>query len=161
MPIRRGAALTFLLASWLPCTAAAQYRGGSAPLFHGPIEVGLRGGRDFGNHAWSVGGQVAVPVKRNLELRPSADLFFPSDTGMGWQANVDGAIRFGQGSVYGGGGLAIVHPADSDTKTGYNLFFGLTSPPGREQTRPFLEFRWTFVNDTNPFRLALGIMRRL
>jgi hypothetical protein len=22
--------------------------------------------------------------------------------------------------------------------------------------RPFLEFRWTFVNDTSPFRLALG-----
>jgi hypothetical protein len=23
--------------------------------------------------------------------------------------------------------------------------------------KPFLEFRWTFINDTSPFRLMLGI----
>ena len=72
------------------------------------------------------GGQVAAPVGRNLELRPSGDLFFPRDDGMGWQLNGDAAIRFGQGGgLYGGAGIAFAHPDDSDTKTGYNLFFGL------------------------------------
>jgi hypothetical protein len=31
--------------------------------------------------------------------------------------------------------------------------------PGR--TRPFAEFRWTWVNDTSPFRLVVGFNYRL
>jgi hypothetical protein len=27
--------------------------------------------------------------------------------------------------------------------------------------KPFLEFRWTFVHDTSPFRLVVGFNRRL
>ena len=99
---------------------------------------------------------------RNLELRPSGDLFFPRDEGMGWQLNGDAAIRFGEAaSLYAGGGIALVHPDDSDTETGYNLFFGLSTAPPAQRTKGFIEFRWTFVDDTSPFRLALGFMYRL
>ena len=99
---------------------------------------------------------------RNLELRPSGDLVFPRDDGMGWQVNGDAAIRLGQGGgLYVGGGLAVVHPDDGETETGYNLFFGLgTAPPGAG-AKPFIEFRWTDINDTRPFRLMLGVMYRL
>jgi hypothetical protein len=114
-------------------------------------------GRDFENHAWSVGAQVSLPVGNNLELRPSGDLFFPRDGDTGWQANGDGAFHIGkQGNLYAGGGIAFVHPGGGETKTGYNLFFGLNAAASSGKTKPFVELRWTFVNDTSPFRLVLG-----
>ncbi|CAN5719411.1 hypothetical protein BH24GEM1_BH24GEM1_07640 [soil metagenome] len=144
----------------LPGEALAQRR--SSGLFSGPVQVGPRVGRDFENKAWSIGGQLAAPVGRNLELRPSGDLFFPRGEGMGWQLNGDAAIRFGEGGgLYAGGGIAFVHPDDSDTETGYNLFFGLSTAPPAHRTKGFIEFRWTFVDDTSPFRLALGFLYRL
>ena len=53
------------------------------------------------------------------------------------------------------------HPGGGKTKTGYNLFFGLSTAAPSEQLKPFAEFRWTFVNDTSPFRLAIGFSYRL
>jgi hypothetical protein len=161
MPPRKAAALAALILLVLvPVPASAQYgRGGG--LFQG-LAVGPRVGRDFENHAWSLGGQASLPVGRNLELRPSGDVFFPRDGDTGWQANGDAAIHIGQGGgLYGGGGIAFAHLGDSDTKTGYNLFFGLSTAAPSEQMKGFVEFRWTFVNDTSPFRLALGFNYRL
>jgi hypothetical protein len=154
----RAAVLALLLAGLLlPGHAAAQRRGSGGALIHGPIEIGPRVGRDFKNHAWTLGGQIRVPVGQNLELRPSGDLIFPRDDGMGWQLNGDAAIRIGQGGgLYAGGGVALVHPDDGETETGYNLFFGLSTAPPNAPMKPFLEFRWTDVADTRPFRLMLG-----
>ena len=144
----------------VPHEAAAQRRGRG--VFSGPLQAGPRVGRDFKNKAWSVGAQLAAPVGRNLELRPSGDLFFPRDDGMGWQLNGDAAIRFGEGGgLYGGGGIALVHPDDSDIETGYTVFFGLSAAAPAQRTKGFVELRWTFVNDTSPFRLALGFLSRL
>jgi len=157
--VRRWALVLLAAVSLLPGDAAAQRR--RAGILSGPLQVGPRLGRDFENKAWSIGGQAAAPVGRNLDLRPSGDLFFPRDEGMGWQLNGDAAIRFGNGGLYAGGGIAFVHPDDSDTETGYNLFFGLSTAPPAQRTKAFIEFRWTFVDDTSPFRLALGFMYRL
>jgi hypothetical protein len=152
--------LLLALLSLLAGEAAAQ-RGGSG-ILKGPLEVGPRVGRDFGNKAWSIGGQAAALVGRNLELRPSGDLFFPRDEGMGWQLNGDAAIRIGQGGgLYVGGGIALVHPDDGETENGYNLFFGLSTAPPDAPMKPFLEFRWTDINDTRPFRLMAGFSWRL
>jgi hypothetical protein len=144
-----------------PNKADAQRRARSTSLIHGPVEAGVRVGRDFENHAWLTGAQLRVPVGRNLELRPSGDLLFPRDEGMGWQLNGDAAIRFGQGGIYAGGGVAFLHPKGGDTSTGYNLFFGLATTEARSRWKPFLEFRWTFVDETSPFRLMLGVNRQL
>jgi hypothetical protein len=123
MPVwARLALVGLLLASLAPGSASAQFRRNRSFL-HGPITIGPRVGRDFENHAWSLGGQIGIPVGKRLELRPSGDLFFPKR---------------------------------GDTKTGYNLFFGLSTAPPLQRLKPFVEFRWTFVNDTSPFRLALG-----
>jgi hypothetical protein len=158
MTARHAAVVLLALSGAWPAGAAAQYRGQGSGLIHGPIEAGIRTGRDFENHAWSLGGQLRIPVRRNLELRPSADLFFPKHGPTGWQANGDAAIRLGQGGgLYAGGGIAFVHLGDSGTETGYNLFFGLSTAPPQARTKPFVEFRWTFLDDTSPFRLAVGI----
>ena len=163
MPAWRVAAVAGLLVLLAaPGPVAAQGRGGKQSFFHGPLSVGPRAGRDFENHAWSLGGQVSLPVGDNLELRPSGDFFFPKDGDTGWQANGDAAFHIGNsGSLYAGGGIAFVHPGGGETKTGYNLFFGLNASASSGRTRPFLEARWTFVNDTSPFRLALGFNYRL
>lgn len=163
--MRRGIGLILVVAALalLPTAALAQRRGGGGSAFiKGPIEVGPRAGRDFENHAWSLGGQVRLPVGHKLELRPSADVFFPSHGKTGWQANGDADIKFGPGgTVYGGGGIAFVHLNGDKTRTGYNLFFGLIGAQADAKVQPFVEFRWTFVNDTSPFRLVGGFTWRI
>jgi hypothetical protein len=150
-------AVALALLLLMPAHASAQYRRGGGGLLSGPIAVGPRTGRDFENHAWSLGAQASLPVGRNLEIRPSGDLFFPRDGDTGWQANGDAAFHIGPGGgIYAGGGLAVAHPGNGETKTGYNLFFGLSTAAPSDRTKPFAEFRWTFVNDTSPFRLAVG-----
>jgi hypothetical protein len=152
----RLALVGLLVAPLVPGSASAQSRRNSS-LIHGPITIGPRVGRDFENHAWSLGGQIGVPVGKRLELRPSGDVFFPKHGDTGWQLNADAAIHLGQGGgLYAGGGVAFSHPGGGKTKTGYNLFFGLGTSPPLQRLKPFAEFRWTFVNDTSPFRLALG-----
>ena len=152
----RFALVGLLLAPLVPGTASAQYRRNGS-LIHGPITIGPRVGRDFENHAWSLGGQLGIPVGRRLEVRPSGALFFPKHGDTGWQLNGDAAIHLGQGGgLYAGGGVAFSHPGGGETKTGYNLFFGLSTSPPLQRLKPFAEFRWTFVNDTSPFRLAVG-----
>lgn len=147
--------LVLALGGLLTAPALAQRSRQSVGLLAGPIEAGLRGSRDFENHAWGLGAQIRVPVGRNLELRPSGDLFYPKEGKNGRQFNADAALRFGQ-SLYAGGGLAFVDLAESGGKEqGHNLFFGLNDRPGKRLTS-FAEFRWTFYNDTSPFRLALG-----
>ena len=119
-------------------------------------------GRDFENHAWSAGALARIPVGQRLELRPSADAFFPKDGKTGWQANGDADIPFVPGgTVYGGAGIAFVHLNGDKTRTGYNLFFGLIPSSAQTGWKPFLEFRWTFVHDTSPFRLVGGITHRI
>ncbi|HET8833496.1 MAG TPA: hypothetical protein VFN08_02115 [Gemmatimonadales bacterium] len=152
----RLALVGLLLAPLVPGSASAQFRRNTS-LIHGPITIGPRVGRDFENHAWSLGGQIGIPAGKRLELRPSGDLFFPKHGDTGWQLNGDAAIHLGQGGgLYAGGGVAFSHPGGGGTKTGYNLFFGLGTSPPLQRLKPFVEFRWTFVNDTSPFRLALG-----
>ena len=144
----------------LPAVASAQRRGSG--LVQGPIEVGLRAGRDFENHAWSAGVLARIPAGQRLELRPSADVFFPKRGKTGWQANGDADIKFGPGgTVYGGGGIAFVHLDGDKTRTGYNLFFGLIPATAQTGWKPFLEFRWTFVNHTSPFRLVGGFTHQI
>lgn len=150
-----------LLLALLPGAVAAQRRGGSG-FIQGPIEAGFRTGRDFENHAWSVGVLARVPVGRRLEVRPSADAFFPKGGKRGWQANGDADVMLGPGgTIYGGGGIAFVHLNGDKTRTGYNIFFGLIAAPAQSEWKPFVEFRWTFVNGTSPFRLVGGFTRRI
>lgn len=161
MPLWRAIALVGLLLSLTSTTMHAQARRpGQQTLGIQGLSAGLRGGRDFENHAWSLGGQASLPVSKNLELRPSGDYFFPEEGEKGWQLNGDAIVK--SGALYGGGGVAFAHTNGTDeTPTGYNLFFGLTATASSGRSKPFLEFRWTMINDTSPFRLALGFNYRV
>jgi len=152
---------TGLLALSLLVGRALWAQGRSGPP--ATMTVGPRGGRDFENHAWSLGGQFGLRFRDRFEIRPSGDYFFGDETPFRWQLNADGTLTFGPGrSIYGGGGAAFVkvRPLD-EVKTGYNIFFGLNLAKPEARSRPFAEFRWTWVNDTSPFRMVVGFNYRL
>ena len=138
------------------------YRGRN--IFHdrGPVEFGIRGGYDFEDHQGSAGTQIRIPVIRQFAVSPSFDAFF-GDQGASWQLNLDGLIRpVRLGGLYGGGGLALLR-ADLDgtgveTTAGWNLLAGIEG--GRISStalRPFVEGRWTGMEDFNGFRLVGGV----
>jgi hypothetical protein len=147
-----------LLSAGTPVSLQSQWRAQHGSFLSG-LSGGIRGGRDFENHAWSLGGQLGLPLYQRLEFRPSGDYFLGSRTPFRWQLNVDGITSFGPGrTVYGGAGAAFTRVRQlSAVKTGYNLFFGLVFARAPARSRPFVEFRWTFVNETSPFRLVAGV----
>jgi len=128
-------------------------------------QFGVRGGYDFDAEAGSAGAQFRVPVVSQLLVLPSADVYFGSG-GAEWQLNADLALRPDDlAGLYGGIGAALLNrdpdPDDLDdddgTQVGFNLFVGMESGRIRgTRVRPFVEARWTGVNDDFPFRLVAG-----
>ena len=125
---------------------------------------GVRGGYDFAEDVGSAGAQLRLPVAAQLLVVPSGDVFF-GDGPSEWQLNADLALRpYDLGGLYGGAGLALLSRDDpddpeeeTDTEVGYNLFVGLESGRFRGTgLRPFVEARWTGVDDYLPFRLVAG-----
>lgn len=120
--------------------------------------VGFHGGYDFDAENFSLGVQGEIPVRRFFRLAPSGDLYFGDDTY--WQLNAD--IILGIPFIHPGGGLAVADGArvkSESTEIGYNLFIQVQPMRRRAKLalRPYAEIRWTFVNDEEIFRLALGI----
>jgi hypothetical protein len=128
----------------------------------GPVAFGVRGGYDFGDDTGMAGAQLRIPIIPQLALVPSGDVFF-DDSPTEWQLNADVAARpRALGGVYGGGGAAFVNrdfaaTGDNETEVGYNLFIGMDGGPALDaRLRPFVEARWTAVDDYDPFRLVAG-----
>ena len=152
--ILRALVLGIAVLAATPAAGAAQARRGGPMVFG----AGVRGGHDFENDAWSSGAQASIPVFQRFELRPSGDWYFGDETPFRWQLNADGAIRFGPGGTfYGGGGAAFARVrALEEVKVGYNFFVGIVPARQGAKLRPFIEGRWTWVNDVSPFRLVAG-----
>ena len=134
-------------------------------------QFGVRGGYDFEEDMGSAGAQLRIPLVPQLLVVPSADVFFGDDEDEArgaaeWQLNADLVLRPAElGGVYGGVGVAFMDrddPEDLDedddeTEVGYNLLLGLESGRlGGTSLRPFVEARWTGVEDYLPFRLVAG-----
>jgi hypothetical protein len=126
---------------------------------------GLRGGYDFDTDVWSVGGHIRFPLGlrfRRLRIIPSGDLFFVTGK-PDWQLNMDAAIHLR--IFYGGAGLAYLHRdfrqnGQKENKFGNNFFIGmpvLLPLRLRLPIIPFVEARWTGINNENLFRLVFGI----
>ena len=97
-------ALCWLVLGSIAAPAAVAQRGGTGPSF----TTGARAGRDFEDHAWSLGGQVGIRLQDRFEIRPSGDWFMGDQTPFRWQLNGDATVTFGPGrSIYAGGGVAL------------------------------------------------------
>lgn len=131
----------------------------------GAAEFGVRGGYDFDADVGSAGTQVRIPIIRQLLLVPSGDVFFSEgDAGADWQLNADVLARPDElGGLYAGAGAAFLREdfdadGEEEVEVGYNLLVGMESGTVlRTRLRPFVEARWTFVEELDPFRLVLGL----
>ena len=130
----------------------------------GPVEFGVRGGHSFEERVASAGAQLRIPLLRQLVIVPNGDVFLGDDAESEWQVNGDLAVSPDElGGLYGGIGVALVsHDSEADGEddvdTGYNLFAGLSGRSLFEaRVAPFVEARWTYLDDFSPFRLNLGI----
>ncbi len=130
------------------------------------IRFGVRGGYDFDERVGLAGAQVRIPLVRQLQVVPSADVLF-GEANAQWQINGDVIVKpDGLGGLYAGAGVAFASADfdptdlddDRDTEAGYNVVFGLDGGRlGSTIVRPFAEARWTRVDELSPFRLVFGI----
>jgi hypothetical protein len=122
-------------------------------------EAGGRVGYDWGLAAWSIGGQVRVPIVPGFYVIPSGDYYLGTPA-VSWQLNLDAAIRLGlYGGLYGGAGLGVTHRAGGSgrTQTGLNVFAGFSPPRLKRQFLwPFIEARWLLIQNRSPFALQAG-----
>lgn len=134
------------------------------------LVLGVRTGYDFNANIWSAGGQFGIPIGP-IQFIPSGDVFFVEGD-LDWQINLDAALPLELGfgrllggigaGLYGGGGLAIIYrdiagASEDGTKVGTNLIIGIRLPLRSIHIQPFVEARWTFVDEENPFHLIAGI----
>jgi hypothetical protein len=149
------------------CTPAQQRAGRCSPPPPPPmqpaIEFGVRAGYDFSDDSGSAGTQVRIPFGPALALVPSGDVHFGSAPTQ-WQLNADLVVRPRTlGGLYAGAGAAVVSRqfdtfGDTETRAGFNLLLGLQGVRIHDTTaRPFVEGRWTHIDDYRPFRLMAGI----
>jgi hypothetical protein len=103
----------------------------------------------------AMGGQVTLPLVRELDLYPSAAYYFV-DTGSMWAVNAD--LRYRLPSVaYVGGGLNVARRSvgvTNSTDAGLNLIGGLESRKG--WIHPFAEGR-VILNGGSAFQLNGGV----
>jgi len=123
-------------------------------------ELGARVGYDWGLGAWSVGGQLRVPVIPGFALIPSADVFLRAPAPQ-WQVNLDAAFRLGlYGGLFGGAGLGITRRelGTVQTRTGLDVFVGFAPPrPPHRTVWPFVQARWLLVENRSPFAVVAGL----
>jgi hypothetical protein len=137
----------------------------AAALLVGTVSAGTATaqGTHVGSHAAyhfdikepAMGGQVQVPLMRQLELYPSAAYFFV-DRGSFWAVNADLKYRLPR-AAYLGAGLNVARRSVNDvndTDAGVNLLGGLEGRRGR--IHPFMEGR-VILNSGSAFQLAGGI----
>lgn len=122
------------------------------------LALGPRVGYDWDLSAWSVGGQVRVPIVPGFALVPSADWYLRSPAQ--WQLNLDAAFRLGlYGGLYGGAGLGVAHRelGSVQTRSGLNVFVGFSPPrSSRRALEPFVQVRWLLVGNRSPFAAQAG-----
>jgi hypothetical protein len=145
--------LATLIVTALPTSAPAQG-------LQGRTRIVLRGGYDSTRDAGGIGGAVRIPVAGAFEVIPSGD-YFIVDLGDAWQANLDGAIRFGGSQLfYVGTGVAVLGRSFnglSNTDVGWNLFAGLAAETPGGRFGIIIEPRYTLRDGSDPFWMTLGV----
>ena len=121
--------------------------------------VGLRGGYDFTVDRWSVGAQLRLAVAQRLAFVPSGDVFL-GDSATDWQLNADLTVPLR--GLYLGGGIGLLRADNRETgergtRAAPNLLVGLEPRSRSGSVRPFIEGRWTFVDDGARSRLVGGV----
>jgi hypothetical protein len=122
-------------------------------------EAGLRTGYQWEVGAWSLGGQVRLPLLPGFYIVPSGDVYL-AGSAKRWQLNLDAAFRLGlYRGVYSGAGIGMAHGAagSGGTRSGLNVFAGFAPYTLRPRfLRPYVEARWLLTQNRSPFHLIMG-----
>ncbi|MBD3290467.1 hypothetical protein GF337_16810 [candidate division KSB1 bacterium] len=127
--------------------------------------IGLRIGNDFENEQYLLGGQLWMPVGRFWSIAPNFEYYFVDEdyNYSRWQFNGDLIFKPApRRPLHFGGGLAVNYltpnEGDSETEMGGNVFVGLDFSGVRKASMyPYIQARWTFLEDDNYFSLLGGI----
>lgn len=156
---RPGAAASVaLLLSLAPTATMAQ----DVEYFPTPT-IGVRSGYAFTQKRAIVGASSSVPLDARFEIILGGDLIiYGADER--WRIGADVVFRIGQvGEYYAGAGLAMSdfrREADvaGSTEFGYAFVAGYEMGRARNWSlRPFIEPRWTLIDNRTLFMVGVGI----
>ncbi len=125
--------------------------------------LGIRFGNDFDNDQFLLGGHLCLPAGVFWRFVPSGEYYFTQNDSTRWMANVDFIFKpKPNGFLYFGGGIAMQHLSQQEMKSstdfGGNLLVGIEfSNPGFSPMSPYLQARWTFLNEETYFSLLGGV----
>lgn len=136
-----------------------------AKQFNPAPAIGLRIGNDFENEQYLLGGQFWMPVGHFWSFAPNFEYYFVDEKASytRWQFNGDLIFKPApRKPLHFGGGLAVNYltpsQGDSETEFGGNVLAGLDfSGLRRASMHPYIQARWTFLEDDNYFSLIGGI----
>jgi hypothetical protein len=123
-------------------------------------QITVFSGYDFDLEAWSLGTGATLPLgQRGLRFMPNGELILTDDN-LSFQGSAD--LVLGRRLFYLGGGLAVLtldseNISESDTELGANLFAGMRFPARQSPVRPYIETRWTLLDDQTLFELRFGL----
>lgn len=130
------------------------------PRYQPSSSIGLRFGNDFKQDQYLAGAHFWLPVGIFWQFMPSADYYFTDDDTRRWQFNGDFVFKpRPAGVLYFGGGLAVQYLTfNQQTDVGGNVLVGLEFGGLRKPAMyPYLQARWTFLEDQEYFSLLGGI----
>ncbi len=127
-----------------------------------PSAIGLRVGNDFENEQLMAGGHLWLPLGVLWKFVPSAEYYFTENDTTRWQFNGDFLFKPNpRGFFYLGAGVAVQY-LDSEYVSeefdfGGNLIAGMEFGRIRSPITPYIQARWTFIDDDQFFTLLGGI----
>lgn len=127
--------------------------------------IGVRFGNDFKHEQLLLGGHLWLPVGIFWKFAPSFEYYFvdENENYSRWQFNADFMFKpRPRYPLYFGGGVAVNYimpePGESESKVGGNALVGLDFGRFRLPSMyPYLQARWTFLEDDTYFSLLGGI----
>jgi len=171
MKLRKVTIVVLLISSMMliESTANAQFRKRPKRQREQSVEpvtsIGVRVGKDFEHEQFLLGGHLWMPVSIFWKLAPSFEYYFVEEDAEynRWQFNADFMFKpRPRQPFYLGGGLAVNYAipteGDSETKVGGNAVVGLDfSRIKLPSMYPFIQARWTFLEEDTYFSLLGGI----
>ncbi len=133
------------------------------PQIEQHASLGLRLGNDFESEQYFAGAHFWLPLGIFWKFVPAAEYYFTEDELTRWQFNGDFLFKpQPNGLLHFGGGVAVQY-LDSKSVTeqidfGGNLIVGLDFGRRRGPAMfPFIQARWTFIEEESYFSVLGGI----
>ena len=133
------------------------------PMIKQTAAIGIRLGNDFKDDQFLAGAHFWLPLGIFWKFAPSAEYYFTENDSTKWQFNGDFLFKpRPNGMFYFGGGIAAQYLNADDINEpldfGGNIIIGFDFGKIRGPVMyPFVQARWTFIENERYFSLLGGI----